>query len=132
MRAVLYGRERFEAADDSLFAERDSAGRYEERHGVSYSAELRVDDVGAGSCAYTAATLNMSERGCAIRVYGAVASAMVATLHISCGSRPVDVPVRVVWTGTDARGHIVGLAFDGLTATQQAVIERLISAKPKA
>jgi len=102
------------------------ASRDAQRHAVSYGAELRLEE-GSATKAYTASTLNVSDGGCAVRVYGTLKPLAVGTLHIACGSIPIDVPVRVVWTAVDPRGHIAGLAFEALDGMQRHQIERLIS-----
>ena len=114
--------------DELPFEDFDAATRDEQRHIASYCAELRFDEDGQ-SRACTASTLNISEGGCAVRIYGTITPGSTATLWIAVGADPIALPVRVVWTGSEARGHVAGLAFDGLTGTQQLQIQGLIRAQ---
>jgi hypothetical protein len=115
-------------ADDLLFAETDATARCARRHGMSYCAELRFDENGT-TRVLTASTLNLSQGGCAVRVYGSVTPGSVATLWIAYGSAPIELRARVVWTGSEVRGHVAGLAFDDLTDARRLQIDRLIAAE---
>ena len=117
-------------SDDELpFEDFDAATRDEHRHIASYCAELRFDESDATSRVLTASTLNISEGGCAARVYGSVTSGTLGTLWIAASSTPIALPVRVVWTGSEARGHVAGLAFDGLSGAQLLQVQGLIRAQ---
>jgi hypothetical protein len=96
---------------------------------MSYCAELRFDEDSTRPRVLTASTLNLSEGGCAVRVYGTVTPGMTGSLWIAFGSAPIELPVRVVWTGSEARGHVAGLAFDSLSEAQWLQVERLIRAQ---
>jgi hypothetical protein len=112
------------------FGDPDDGGR-RRRHPVNYDAELRPDR-GSKRRAYTAKTLNVSEGGCAIRVDGRIVPDTVATLCIEYGATPIELPVRVVWTDTDAHGRVAGLAFNEPTPIQQLAIESFITAETAA
>jgi len=109
------------------FGDSDDGGR-PQRHPVKYSAELRREG-GSKRRVYTATTLNVSAGGCAIRIDGRIVADTVATLCIEYGSTPIELPVRVVWTDTDARGRVAGLAFNEPTPIQELAIESFITAE---
>jgi hypothetical protein len=128
---VLHRPWRLDNADGLLSAETDATARCARRHGLSFCAELRFDDDRGQSQSFTATTLNISEAGCAVRLYGTVTAGVVATLWIAYGSAPIELPVRVVWTGSEVRGHVAGLAFDDLNGAQRLQIARLIGAETR-
>ena len=75
---------------------------------------------------YSGYMLDLSEGGCALRVYSAVNANVRGRLRIEVGNSAISVCVVTRWAKAESRGWTLGAEFDRPTPAQQSEIRHLI------
>ena len=75
---------------------------------------------------YSGYMLDLSEGGCALRVYSSVRTNARARLRIEIGNTAISVAFVTRWAKAESRGWTLGAEFDQPSLEQRAEIRRLI------
>ena len=99
--------------------------RQEERIRLGGSIRLLVDTTG-GLVTTTGQIIDLSARGCAIRVHRMVDPELVGRVQLEVAGRSMWLPVTTRWARSEANGWIVGCEFDRPTPEKQLAIRTLL------
>ena len=70
--------------------------------------------------------IDMSEGGCALRLYRPVDSHVAGRVNVELAGRAIWLPIYTCWVRSDARGWTVGCEFDRPTPEKVLVIRKLM------
>jgi hypothetical protein len=71
--------------------------------------------------------IDLSAGGCAICLHRSVQAQLVGRVHVEIAGKAIWLPVVTRWVRADARGWIVGCAFDRLTDDKQRAVRALLA-----
>ena len=100
---------------------RDRPRRQQQRVQLAGTIRLLIDTPD-GVITANGQIIDLSEGGCALRLYRHVDAQQVGRVLVQVAGREVWVPVVIRWARADPHGWRVGCEFDRPTAEKQQVI----------
>jgi hypothetical protein len=102
-----------------------SSRRTQKRVRLAGSIRLLVDTPG-GLITLAGQIIDLSEGGCALRVYRRVDSEQVGRVHVEVAGTALWIPVVTRWARRQPEGWLVGCQFDRPTIEKQRAIRTLV------